>query len=195
MAYSYQLKISNRSGLVTFICPKCGQIYVCNDIKQIIKVSTKSDDAYIEIRPKADKVEDCVEIVCCDCGVDMVCAPKSMVSIVMSAHRADVKIEKFDLGNAWLATGERFVKYSPNIIFAVLKEDCSKFHNTMTETFAEEGKRVEILEMGRSESRIFAEIRPIVDFEIIDSIEAMIVEFDAFWKNIEKGLEKYPYAK
>ena len=90
---------------------------------------------------------------------------------------------------------ERFVKYSPNITFAVLKEDCSKFHNSMTEAFAEEGKRVEMLEIGRSESRIFANIRPIVDFEIIDSIEAMIVEFDAFWKNIEKGLEKYLYAK
>lgn len=120
--------------------------------------------------------------MCCDCGVDMVCAPKSMVSIVMSAHSANVKIEKFDLGNAWFATGERFVKYSPKITFATLKEDYSKFHNSMTETFMEEGKRVEILAIGRSESRIFAEIRPIVDFELIDSIEAMIVEFDAFWK-------------
>lgn len=81
------------------------------------------------MRPKTDKVEDCVEIMCCDCGDDMVCAPKSVASIVMNAYSADVKIEKFNLGNAWFATGERFVKYAPNITFAILKEECSKFHN------------------------------------------------------------------
>lgn len=200
--YMREFSIDGRSGRCTFICPNCGQLFECQDIKQNIKVGICSDSIGIDIRPSAKKIEDCIKVNCTECYVDMVCAPTCMTEILMNSYRAGMIIEDFNIGNPWRYGYGRHPENLAMISVTMPADVREAFSKAMEKTCDElvvdanvlparqqrAGRTNILVETDRSDSQAGLNIRLTVCKSDTESIEATIADFDRFWEMIKKTL-------
>ena len=186
--YMRDFSIEGRSGRCTFICPNCGHLFVCQDIKQNIKVGIYSDSIGIDIRPSAKKIEDCIKINCTECDVDMVCAPTCMTEVLMNSYRAGMIIEDFNIGNPWKYSYGRRPEHLAMISFAAPAYVRETFSKAMEKTCDDLVVDTTVVCTDRSDNQARLDIRLNVSKPEHKSIEAVVASFDRFWDMVKQTL-------
>lgn len=186
--YMREFSIEGRSGRCTFICPNCGHLFECQDIKQNIKVGIYSDSIGIDIRPSAKKIEDCIKINCTECDVDMVCAPTCMTEVLMNSYRAGMIIEDFNIGNPWGYGYGWHPEHLAMISFTMSVDIREAFSKAMEKTCDDLVVDTNVIETDRSDGHAGLNIRLAVCKSEPKSIETTIADFDRFWDMIKQTL-------